>query len=115
MMLTNVSASWRQQNLADNAERIVGEVLELHKRLGIFVDHLAKLGKHLTSSVGAFNAAVGSFERRLLPSARRVEQLAAVPDDARLDDLAEVETVPTLARATQPPLPAAEDERAGGG
>jgi DNA recombination protein RmuC len=112
MMLTNVSASWRQQNLADNAERIVGEVLELHKRLGIFVDHLAKLGKHLTSSVGAFNSAVGSFERRLLPSARRVEQLAAVPDDARLDDLTEVETVPTLGATTQPPLPAATDEPA---
>jgi DNA recombination protein RmuC len=114
MMLTNVSASWRQQNLADNAERIVGEVLELHKRLGTFVDHLAKLGKHLTSSVGAFNAAVASFERRLLPSARRVEQLAAVPDDARLDDLTEVETVPTLSASVQPPLPAAADEPAAG-
>lgn len=107
MMLTNVSASWRQQNLADNAERIVGEVLELHKRLGTFVDHLAKLGKHLTSSVGAFNGAVASFERRLLPSARRVEQLAAVPDDARLDDLSEVETVPTIGAAEPATLPAA--------
>ena len=102
MMLTNVSASWRQQNLAENAERIVGEVLELHKRLGTFVDHLGKLGKHLTSSVSAFNSAVGSFERRLLPSARKVEQLAAVPDDARLSDLAELDTMPT----TPPPLAA---------
>jgi len=104
MMLTNVSASWRQQNLAENAERIVSEVLELHKRLGTFVDHLAKLGKHLTSSVGAFNSAVGSFERRLLPSARKVEQLAAVPDDARLNDLTELDTTP----ATPPPLAAPE-------
>jgi DNA recombination protein RmuC len=110
MMLTNVSASWRQQNLAENAERIVGEVLELHKRLGIFVDHLGKVGKHLTSSVGAFNSAVGSFERRLLPSARRVEQLAAVPDDARLDDLTEIETVPTLGAAVPPPLPSADED-----
>jgi len=97
MMLTNVSASWRQQNLAENAERIVGEVLELHRRLGTFVEHLGRLGKHLTSSVGAFNSAVGSFERRLLPSARRVEQLAAVPDDARIDDLAQIEAMPSLA------------------
>jgi DNA recombination protein RmuC len=110
MMLTNVSASWRQQSLADNAERIVGEVLELHKRLGTFVDHLARLGKHLTSSVGAFNSAVGSFERRLLPSARKVEQLAAVPDDARLNDLGEVDTVPTLAASEPAPLPAGDDE-----
>lgn len=119
MMLTNVSASWRQQNLAENAERIVGEVLELHKRLGTFVDHLAKLGKHLTSSVGAFNSAVGSFERRLLPSARKVEQLAAVPDDARLDDLAELDTTPTtpprLAGAEPAPLPLGDDDPAAGG
>jgi DNA recombination protein RmuC len=108
MMLTNVSASWRQQSLADNAERIVSEVLELHKRLGTFVDHLAKLGKHLSSSVGAFNSAVGSFERRLLPSARKVEQLAAVAEEARLADLAEVDTVPTLEASEASPLPAGE-------
>jgi DNA recombination protein RmuC len=110
MMLTNVSASWRQQSLADNAERIVSEVLELHKRLGTFVDHLAKLGKHLSSSVGAFNSAVGSFERRLLPSARKVEQLAAVAEEARLADLAEVDTVPTLEASTLEPLPAGEGD-----
>jgi DNA recombination protein RmuC len=109
MMLTNVSASWRQQSLADNAERIVSEVLELHKRLGTFVDHLAKLGKHLASSVGAFNSAVGSFERRLLPSARKVEQLAAVAEEARLADLAEVDTVPTLEASEPEPLPAGDE------
>jgi DNA recombination protein RmuC len=96
MMLTNVSASWRQQQVAENAERIVEEVLDLHKRMGVFVDHLAKVGQHLTSTTAAFNRAVGSFERRLLPSARRVEQLAAVADDARLPDIAEIEQVPTL-------------------
>ncbi len=110
MMLTNVSASWRQQSLADNAERIVSEVLELHKRLGTFVDHLAKLGKHLSSSVGAFNSAVGSFERRLLPSARKVEQLAAVAEEARLADLAEVDTVPTLEASGPELLPAGEGD-----
>lgn len=114
MMLTNVSASWRQQSLADNAERIVSEVLELHKRLGTFVDHLSKLGKHLTSSVGAFNSAVGSFERRLLPSARKVEQLAAVADDARLSDLGEIDTTPTapppLAAPDAPALPLDTDD-----
>jgi DNA recombination protein RmuC len=96
MMLTNVSASWRQQQVAENAERIVEEVLDLHKRMGVFVDHLSKVGQHLASTTSAFNRAVGSFERRLLPSARRVEQLAAVADDARLPDIAEVEQVPTL-------------------
>jgi len=108
MMLTNVSASWRQQNLAENAERIVSEVLELHKRLGTFVEHLSRVGQHLGRSVSAYNSAVGSFERRLLPSARRVETLAAVPDDARIDDLVELDTVPSSAVAEL--APSSEDE-----
>jgi DNA recombination protein RmuC len=104
MMLTNVSASWRQQQVAENAERIVEEVLDLHKRMGVFVEHLAKVGQHLTSTTTAFNRAVGSFERRLLPSARRVEQLAAVADDARLPDITEIEQVPTLPASAELPL-----------
>lgn len=110
MMLTNVSASWRQQSLAENAERIVGEVLEMHKRLGTFIDHLGRLGKSLNGSVNAFNSAVGSFQRRLLPAAQRVEQLAAVAEDARVSELSEVDTVPTLALSDAPPLPAGDDE-----
>ena len=110
MMLTNVSASWRQQSLAENAERIVGEVLEMHKRLGTFIDHLGRLGKSLNGSVNAFNSAVGSFQRRLLPAAQRVEQLAAVADDARVSELSEVDTVPTLALSDAPPLPAGDED-----
>jgi DNA recombination protein RmuC len=110
MMLTNVSASWRQQSLAENAERIVGEVLELHKRFKKFAEHLGKVGKSLNSSVAAFNETVGSFQRRLLPAAQRVEQLAAVTEDARVSELAEIETMPTLALSDAPPLPAGDDE-----
>ena len=110
MMLTNVSASWRQQSLAENAERIVGEVLEMHKRLGTFVDHLGRVGKSLNTSVNAFNSAVGSFQRRLLPAAQRVEQLAAVADDARVSELAEVDTVPTLALSDAPSLPVGDED-----
>ena len=110
MMLTNVSASWRQQGLAENAERIVGEVLELHRRLGKLGEHLGKLGVSLNRSVSLFNDAVGSFQRRLLPAAQRVEQLAAVPEDARVESLAEVETTATLALSGTLPLPPGSDD-----
>lgn len=77
MLLTNVSASWRQHAFAENAEQIVREVGELHGRLGTFADRLARVGRALEASVKAYNDAVGSFDRRLMPSARRVEGLAA--------------------------------------
>ena len=96
MLLTNVSASWRQQALADNAAKVVDEVLSLHERLGTFLGHLAKVGSTLDRTVDAFNRAVGSFERRVLPAARRVEELTAMADADRLDDLANVEAQPTL-------------------
>jgi DNA recombination protein RmuC len=110
MMLTNVSASWRQQSLAENAERIVSEVLELHKRFKKFAEHLGKVGKALNTSVSAYNEAVGSFQRRLLPGAQRVEQLAAVADDARVGELAEIETTPTLALSDVAALPEGGEE-----
>jgi DNA recombination protein RmuC len=86
MMLTNISASWRQQQFAENAGRIVSEVKELHERLRIFTDHFAKVGTQLDRSVSAYNDAVGSFESRLLPSARRVEALEVLPHNHRIDD-----------------------------
>jgi DNA recombination protein RmuC len=74
-LLRAVAYGWRQQALADNAERIrvVGE--ELYGRLGTFADYMSKLGRSLDSSVGHFNKAVGSFDARILPSARKFTEM----------------------------------------
>jgi len=96
MLLTNVSSSWRQQALAANAEKVVRAALTVHERIGIFLDHLAKVGTHLDRSVAAFNEAVGSFEHRLVPAARRIEDLTAMVEGDRIADLAAVEVQPRL-------------------
>lgn len=74
-LLRAVAYGWRQQALAENAEkiRIVGE--ELYGRLGTFADYMSKLGRSLDSSVGHFNKAVGSFDTRILPSARKFTEM----------------------------------------
>ena len=41
------------------------------------VEHLTKLGGSLSKAVEAFNAAVASFEGRVLPSARKFKGLGA--------------------------------------
>lgn len=97
MMLTNVSASWRQHAFAENAEQIVHEVGELHGRLGTFADRLAKVGRALEGSVKAYNDAVGSFDRRLMPAARRVEGLAAATSPVEVPG--EVTELPAVPRA----------------
>ena len=74
-LLRAVGYGWRQQSLAENAEHIrtVGE--ELYGRLATFGDYLSKLGRSLDSSVNHFNKAVGSFDTRILPSARKFTEM----------------------------------------
>jgi DNA recombination protein RmuC len=74
-LLKVVSYGWKQTALADNAREVrqLGE--EMYKRLAVFGEHLARLGKSLGGSVDSFNRAVGSLEQQVLPAARRFEEL----------------------------------------
>ncbi len=74
-LLRAVAYGWRQESLAENAERIrqVGE--ELYGRLGTFAEHLGKMGKSLNGSVQHYNKAVASFDSRVLPSARKFSDM----------------------------------------
>jgi DNA recombination protein RmuC len=74
-LLKVISYGWKQTALAENAKEVrqLGE--EMYKRLAVFGEHLARLGKSLGGSVESFNRAVGSLEQQVLPAARRFEEL----------------------------------------
>ncbi len=74
-LLRAIGYGWRQEQLAENADKIkqVGE--ELYKRLGTFANHLQKLGRSLESSAKHYNNAVGSFDSRILPSAQKFTEM----------------------------------------
>ena len=72
-LLRTVAAVWQQDKVAQSAQAVHELGTELHKRLATFAGHLAKLGRSLDSSVGAYNDAVGSFESRVLVQARKLE------------------------------------------
>ena len=74
-LLRAVAYGWRQEALAKNAEVIREIGQDLYTRLTTFSEHLAKLGRSLDSSVESFNRAVGSFDNRVLPGARRFVEL----------------------------------------
>ena len=74
-LLRAVAYGWRQEQLAANAEEIRKAGEELYSRLATFADHLGKLGRSLGSSVDHFNRAVGSFDSRVLPGARRFVEM----------------------------------------
>ena len=97
-LLLTIAHVWKQDAIAANAREIANEGRELHKRIADLSRHMAKLGRALESALKTYNGAVGSFDSRLLPSARRFEELKASAVDVQLDPLAEVEVLPRLPR-----------------
>lgn len=76
-LLRAVHYGWRQELIAESAREIAESARELHRRLARFAEPLAKVGRQLGSAVGAYNEAVGSFEGRVLPQLRRMEDAGA--------------------------------------
>ena len=75
--LKSAAYGWRQERIAENAQKISELGKELYERLGTFADHLNDLGKHLRQATDAYNGAVGSVEHRVLTAARRFKELGA--------------------------------------
>jgi DNA recombination protein RmuC len=76
-LLRAIHYGWRQELIAESAREIADIGRELHRRLAIFAEPLAKVGRQLGSAVVAYNDAVGSFDRRVVPQLRRIEQAGA--------------------------------------
>lgn len=91
-LLKAVAYGWRQVALAENARRIRDLASDLYRRLAAFTAHLSRVGRSLAGSVDAYNSAVGSLERQVLPGARRFAELG-VQARRPLDELPEVEAV----------------------
>lgn len=99
-LLRAVHFGWRQDAVARNAADISALGKELHKRLGDFAGHLVKLGGSLGSAVEQFNKANGSFETRVLVSARKFEALGASNPDAPLPEVVPIERLPVSGRGS---------------
>lgn len=100
-LLLTVAHGWKQQSLELNAREIANLGRDLHKRLSDVAAHLAKLGRQIDGTVRAYNDTVGSLERRVLPAARRFEQLHASHADVEIGPLAQLEGVPRTPMAPE--------------
>ena len=82
-LLRTFAIYWQQQSLADNAEAIAGVAKELYERAAKFSEELTNMGRGLGQALDAYNRAVGSFERRLLPMGRRLDELKVAEQTRR--------------------------------
>lgn len=80
-LLRTVAYAWNEQALSSNAREVFELGRELYHRLGRMGQHLDKLGRSLTTAVGAYNEAIGSLETRVLVSARRINELKVTSEE----------------------------------
>lgn len=84
-LLRAVCYGWRQESLSRNAEEISILGKELYKRLCDMSGHWGRVGKSLQSAVSAYNQAVGSFENRVMPQARRFKELKSTGESHEIE------------------------------
>ncbi len=91
-LLRAVGYGWQQERVAESAQAISDLGRELHGRLVKLSTLVATLGTRLNSTVKAYNEAVGSYESRVLPAARRFGDHGAATEGRELPELEPVTT-----------------------
>lgn len=89
-LLRSVAEGWRQEKLAESAEEVSRLGKQLYDRIATLAGHFVRLRKSLDGAVGAYNEAVGSLERSVLPAARRFAQ-HGVPAKSEIAPLEPIE------------------------
>jgi len=105
-VLKTVAFSWQQDVVTQEAKTLFDLSRELYARLSTMGGHVAKLGRSIESNVKAYNSFVGSLERQVLPSARK---LNALDESKILPPLDGIEDAPRELTAFE--LTSAETER----
>ncbi|MEP7235162.1 MAG: DNA recombination protein RmuC [Ignavibacteriota bacterium] len=92
-ILYSIAFGWRQENFAKNALAIRKLAEDIYERLATFGGHFQDLGKQLTKSIDKYNDALGSLDRSVLPSARKMNELGINPGKKVIPDLPQLETI----------------------
>lgn len=93
-LLRVVGLSWRQVELARNAQDISAIGSDLYQRLSNFAGHLEKAGKGLGQALDGYNKAMGSLERMVLPAARKLKDLHVQTGGKTIEEPAYIESLP---------------------
>ena len=94
-LLTTIAHTWRQEALAENYREVAKLGKEFYERLAKFSDYFDEVRKKLDGAVQAYNAAAGSFESRVLVSARRLREME-VTTAGEIPTAESIDTVPRV-------------------
>ncbi len=89
-----VAQVWRQDGLAREAQEIGRMGTELYDRLATAAEHLKRVGGGLETAVNNYNKFVGSFERNVLSSGKRLAEKGIEIGKREIEDVPLVEGAP---------------------
>jgi DNA recombination protein RmuC len=89
-----VAQVWRQDKIASEAQEIGRMGAELYDRLATAAEHLKRVGGGLESAVNNYNKFVGSFERNVLSSGKRLADKGVEIGKRVIEDVPLVESAP---------------------
>jgi DNA recombination protein RmuC len=92
-LLRAIAYGWQQEKIARNAMEISELGRQLYDRIAKLAEHWENVGKSLSKAVGAYNAAVGTLETRVLVTARRLKDKGVAPSE-ELPDLETIDQTP---------------------
>ncbi|MXP29151.1 DNA recombination protein RmuC [Porphyrobacter algicida] len=106
-----VAQVWRQDTIAREAIEIGKAGSELYDRLRVASEHLKRVGGGLETAVNNYNKFVGSFERNVLSSGRRLAEKGIEIGKREIEDVPLVESSPRYTAEPEPAkLPEVEGE-----
>ncbi|MEP1422647.1 MAG: DNA recombination protein RmuC [Erythrobacter sp.] len=89
-----VAQVWRQDGLAQEAQEIGRMGAELYSRLETAASHLKRVGGGLETAVNNYNKFVGSFERNVLSSGKRLAEKGVEIGKREIEEVPLVESSP---------------------
>ena len=92
-LLRAIAYGWRQEQVAESAQRISVLGQELADRMSTMAEHFSKVGLALSRAVESYNATVTSLENRILPTARKFKSLG-IPIKKDIVDLTSIDHMP---------------------
>ncbi|MCS5719041.1 DNA recombination protein RmuC [Herbiconiux sp. CPCC 205763] len=113
-ILKSVALSWQQEVLTEDARKLFDLSKELYTRLGTTAQHIDKLGNTIERSVKDYNAFIGSLERKVYPTARKLASLNSenlFPERHAIEEAPREITGRELLAELESTLPALHDDQ----